>query len=246
MKKLLVVLMSVLMVMPGIFVHAQQPPPAQGSLEYGVPLESVLTDTAPEVAFTFEGAEGDVVVVEMYPVEQYTEGNITASMVKLFDPSQTQVGAEDSGFFENVRYVAELAVSGKHTIVATYPPDSTDFQFGKFFIAVHKAVDLSAGEISDEMTSDDRRYYTVTSEKSFTLDYAQTGGSFMPLLSINALGGEDNLTELGFLRGAFENASLTVDASQAPSPVFVVILERDLGDFIFNPIEVNYTLSLRK
>lgn len=245
MKKLIVVAVLMMLVVPGMLVSAQQPPAAQGSLEYGVPFEAELTETEREIAYTFEGAAGDVVVIEMYPVEQYTEGNINASFVTLYDPGMTMVGFNDSGFFENVRYVAQLVTAGKHTIVAALPPDNTEASVGKFFIEVNKAVDLTAGEVSDEMTNEERRFYTVTSEKDFTLNYAQTDGSFAPLVTVNALGGDENLTALAFARGYFSNIALTVAVERSPSNIYVVVLEEDLGDFNFDTVEVEYTISVQ-
>lgn len=222
-------------------VQAQEATP----IVYGDSVTGLIDNAAPETLYTFDGAEGDVIIIEMGAVDAL--GELSAVMVKLLDPTGAEIGAVDS--FATVVFAAKLATSGAYTIVATrYDETST----GEFFLNLIQPPALEVGSTVDgDVSNESSAYFVYDSEEPFVLSYTQVSGDFHPQVAVNIIGGfnayyTNGLSEVATLQGSLLTSgtlSITPNADVATGP-YIISFSEALFDFNFDVVTAQFTVGV--
>lgn len=136
--------------------------------------------TSDEFAFeyTFEGGEGDVVVVEMRRTN--TDEDMTRPEIHLLDSEGEEIATTAETFsYGAAVLVAKLTDSATYTIVATRNDDADGDSVGEFELELIQPTMLEAGAdlIDGEIDNDARdQYYYLPADGEVTVLY-QPGDS---------------------------------------------------------------------
>lgn len=162
--------LSVLMITVLVLMLAVVPALAQEEAEaiaYGDVIEGQITDDAPEVFYTFEGTEGDVIVIDAFPTD--TDSNMTGIALALLDADGDEVEVSIDEY-ALARLWTELEESGTYTIVVRRSEYSDDT--GLFIVRLIVPEELAAGEtLTGEVDAEaPNTYYTFTTEEPFEVN----------------------------------------------------------------------------
>ncbi len=188
---------------------------ADDSIAYGDVVEGSLSGSD-EVVYTFEGQEGDVVVVQ---VVSAPEDGTYSPEVKILDARDREVvNSAALIIFGRIGAMigGELAADGEYRVVVSGSE-------GDFIMALTKPEALAPGdEIRDETTSTPedstifyKNIYLVDSADDFTLTYEVTDGGFTPTLVVHAFETGGNLFPIAYVGGSdFISGAVTVAGSR--------------------------------
>lgn len=113
------------------------------SLQYGVPITNTITNTRPELFFTFEATEGDIINVSMVR----SSGSLDP-YIQLLDAGRFLIAENDdaTGTSRNARIQAfVIPQSGTYIIVATRYGQASGDSAGSFVLTVEEASNSGLG-----------------------------------------------------------------------------------------------------
>jgi len=239
MRAILVLMTSTALLVAALTAAAQSTPTP---IAYGESVQGAISNESFEKAYSFEGAQGDVVIIEMKAVEVF--GDLSQPEVLLLDATNNLLGASDT--YGDVTFAAKLPADGSYTILATREDGRSGDSVGEFILSLSKPDVLSLdtptnGTIDSESTA----FYVYESANSFTLSYERSG-DFSPEVAINIIGQDGDLESIGSLTGnQVRSGVLGIEsASNSITSTYVITLEEALFDFNFDLVSADYTLTI--
>lgn len=212
---------------------------AQDELSAGVPVSGELTAEVAEIAFTYSGSEGEVIVMELYPVDilaDYDQPSII-----LQDSSGNELMRRDG--YGETEAVWQLPADDTYTIIASRADDTS---VGEFTLTVKKPTPLAINEgVSGTLNSEEPPvYFLYDGVDNFALSVV-INGDYSPQVTIATINTEyvpGTLDEVGYLGGAtLTKGSIgTFEGGQ----IYVIVLDRALLSFYFNEVTSDFDLSL--
>jgi hypothetical protein len=213
------------------------------TLEYGEIGEGEITDREYEVPFTFTGDKGDIIVIELKPVDPF--GDLSSPQILLLDSEDDIVADNSDAFNIGISILAtELPDDGTYTVIATRADGRAGESVGEFTIQIILPEILTVGTpLSGEIDNESTVYYTViNNDEELLLTYVKEDGDFSPEVSINRINDDNTLTAVVTLAGD----ELTAGALNIPQDrgVFIINLKEALFDFSFETESAGYQLTL--
>jgi hypothetical protein len=179
-------------------VHAQE------SVEYGDIVEGEMTNDEFEFEYSFEGEEGDVVVIILTPVELYDE--LINPIMILENPEGDTIGDTTDAFVFGGPLIlaAELDQSGKQTLFVTRQDKEDGESVGEFTIEFILLEVLEVDEaLEGELKSESRaQYYAVKTDNDFAINWIRGDGDMLVRVSVNEIDNSNGLTEIGGADGS--------------------------------------------
>lgn len=240
MRKLLLsaLLIGVLLVMGLGAVAAQSD---RTPIELGKWVEGKLTNNEYELKYTFDGKEGDIVLVEMQPKPGTYDLD---PYIVLRDSDGDILGQNDDFGYPLSVVVAELSADEQYVVLATRSGGSTGSSEGEFWLRV-SVVDLveSGSDLEATITSNsDEDIPTVfvmrPEEKGeFTITFSQEVSELFAALRLSP-----------WIDDSYENALLSMDSTAGVSKAtftveldggqfYILRVSRAFGSFVFDEME---------
>lgn len=221
---------------------------AQGDatqLSYGDVVTGEISNQSFEVPYMFSGASGDVILIEMRPVD--TSVFYTPSVI-LLDADFNAIASVDG--YDIATLAVQLPADGDYNLLATRTDGRAGDGEGEYTLSILQPPALSAGEVvSATIGNEETQYYTLDLTTPVTLVYEHVGGTFYPAITINEITNYDNyveLTQAATIEGTLiTNASVGLQmGAEATSPLYVVTVAEGLWDWNYEPVTADYTLTL--
>lgn len=217
---------------------------AQDSIGYGDIVEGEMTEDDYEFEYTFEGSEGDVVLVVFRPVEEF--GDLSSPIMMLMDASgDTVADTTDQFVFGELNLAAELPDDGEYTLLVTRADGASGESLGEFTVELLNLEVLEAGSpVEDETDSDSRpAYYAVKTEENWGLSYLKTDGTMETAIMVNTINDDNaSLNEVASVDGdMLTEAAIGIFEG---GETYIVSVGEPLFAFNFNTVEVEFTLEL--
>lgn len=188
MKQLLMVLVLVLSMVVVMPVVAQD---GTSAIAYGEVVTGEITNQTFEKLYTFEGVEGDVVVIELKAAEY----SFDAYLYLTTADNETIAYNDDADGLDS-RIVMLLPSDGTYTIIASRNGGRTGSGEGGFTLTLNK-LDLLGldSPVEGTYTKEDAAPVHVLSVPTtgvYTIIYAHTGGNLHPNLEVTKVTGSYN------------------------------------------------------
>lgn len=214
---------------------------AQQVLEDGVTVEGEITDEVFAVEYTYQGLEGQVIVLELFPTDTRTDYN-NPSIILLNSEGEELMRRDGFG---RTTAIYPLPADDTYTIIASRRDDAQGVSVGDYTLLLTVPPELELEQPLDvTITSDDTLYYVYRGEADFNLLYARTG-DFAPEVSVNTI---DLRVTVGSLRatGGLYGASVTqgVIGTFDGGEIYVIKLNRPLFAISFGVSSADVILEL--
>lgn len=213
-------------------------------IEYGQTVEGEITNSQFELTYAFSGTEGDVIVIEMLPVD--TLGDLDNPELLLLD-SDNQIVTSTAGSFSfgSATLIAELPHDGRFTIIATRRDGRSGASVGEFTLELMlpEVINLAKSANGTVSSEGESQYYVVKPEKEFIVSYQKTDGDMFPEITIGTVNPETGgLVEAAVASGkALTEASFGVFAGGMP---YLIVISKAPFDFNFNEVTADYILII--
>lgn len=211
-------------------------------IAYGDTVSGEVTNANFEVPFRFEGAAGDVIVVEMTDPEGIL-GEFSSPAILLLGTDGLLLGSVSTSFSGEVSLVARLPSDGVYTLLASRTDGRSGTGVGAFNLTLILPEVLTLGsEAKGSLTDDDTRYYAYVPDGAFELRYRKTGGDFSPTVQVNLINSGE-LQPVAILEGkGLSGGSLIVEPSSGA--LYIITLSEALFDFNFQTVTADFTLAV--
>ncbi|MDX2162695.1 MAG: hypothetical protein SF162_15350 [bacterium] len=230
---LFVVVMSAV-VMPAAAQETQ-------SIAYGESVEGVMSNTAFEFEYTFEGEEGDIVAADVRLAESGAFG--TPELFLLGPDGDTLI--EFTGFIRlgEALVFAQLPESGEYTVILTRRDGRSGDDEGAFVFSLYQPQILTPGESVDGEINIDtgNQYYAIEGGAPATLRYSWSdANSSVPTFRVYAY--EDVAPAAAVVTRYPEiGGSVVVDGSE---PFYLLAVEYEQSSLvIYGDWETEYTVE---
>jgi hypothetical protein len=238
MKRLIVILMLL------VALFAVTGAQAQDTLGYNDPVTGEMTVEEYEFTYVFTAKEGDVVIIEVNPVEIL--GDLDDPIIILTDPSGSVVAdTTDSFSFGRALVAVELSEGGDYTVTVTRADGAEGESVGEFTLEVIRAEQLVFGEVVTGSTDSDSRdqYYYVNADQEFGIAYRRTDGDFSPELKVSVFRSRDfGLDDAAVAYGSEMEGAVLISFDAGKT--YIVSLGEALFDFNFRTVTADYELTL--
>ncbi len=216
-----------------------------GTLAIGDVVEGELSAEMPQMAFTFEGQAGAIIMAQMTVGFEY---NLDPSL-QLLDPSGAELASNDDFNGLNSLILAKLPVNGTYTLVASRSSysDGSDDAWGPFTLSLESPAQLQpGGSVTATVLADYEQnkpsMFVVMPEESgtwmFTIE--QPGGELAASVDMMVFSTNDYLFDLSEAAG-LRKAVLYVDVEA--DELYVITVDQSLFSFSFTTESIEVTLS---
>ncbi|MBC8170679.1 MAG: hypothetical protein H7X77_03370 [Anaerolineae bacterium] len=215
------------------------------NIEYGDVAEGEMTEDEFEFNYTFEGTEGDVVIVSFRPVEEF--GDLGSPIIIVTDEDgDTVADTTDAFVFGNLIVAAELENDGEYNIFLTRADGRSGDSVGEFTLELINLPILEVGSPleAEETDSDSRsQYYAVKSDENWGLSYLKLDGSMEVEVAVNTIDTTSaSLIEVASVDGDMMNeAAIGIFEG---GDTYVVSIGEPLFAFNFDTVDAEYSLEL--
>lgn len=236
MKKLLLVVVLL------IAAIATVPAAAQDAIPFNEIVVGEITDDAYAVSYTFEGAEGDIVIIDMGAVDILAD--LSEVVIELYDSAGTLIATTDDGFaLSTARLAVQLEAADTYTVTATRAEGEAGTSVGEFYLRVALPEALSTAVSATISSEELPHYYLVDTTSSFGVFYTKSAGDFSPQMSIATL--DDDSPDLAELAGLYGDSVTTgLLGNFEPDMPYIVVMTRALFSFSFGETTADYTLEI--
>jgi hypothetical protein len=223
-------------------------------ISYGQTLEGEITNNEYEIFYSFTGSAGDVVVIEMRPIE-IIESELIA--VEQFDSPRLEVHApNDDIIAQTTRYdradvILQLPEDGDYIIKATREDGEIGISIGEYTIKLLKPIVLEFDEVIEgTIRSNERNYYVVRDTDQFTIEYERIDGDFSPEVGVIVMVENELFNDLNAYGYVAALSGLQLESGtlriRGDNRVFVIIVHQALFDFNFqeDPVLSDYVLRI--
>jgi hypothetical protein len=239
---LLVALLFSTMAVSGVF--------AQEALTFGEWVEGALSNSEYEVEYTFDGAAGDLVLIQM--IQKPGTYELDPSLV-LMDSGGDRVAINEDFLYSGAVIVTELPADGTYTLLATRYEGSTGSSEGDYWLRADIVEPLTAGS-SVEATLDSNFetavptlfVLTPDSDTTVRLGFSQELGELFAGFRLVEWG-DDVLYGTPLLDVAdtarLTSASFTLELEGGKT--YILIVDKSFSSFVFEETTatVNFTVE---
>jgi hypothetical protein len=215
------------------------------AIGYGETVSGEITADEFEIPYTFKGAAGDIIVVEMRRAN--TDSGLYNAALVVLDPSGSLIAdSADYIAYEGAEAIVavELPENGEYTVLATRDSGRSGEEIGEFVLKLFNPEILGEEPIQGEVTNETQdQYYVVVSDGSFTVSYRVLESNYAPLVDVNYV------NEDGYFESAASMSGLRLDAGSVQvfaesGELYVVAIVADDLDYLFDEdVQVSYELS---
>lgn len=236
MKRLIVLFMLILLLLPVVLVQAQE------ALEPGTILNGEITDATFEIEYTFTGVADSVIVVEMNAVDTF--GELDSPILILLDSSGSVVVDTTNNFdYGRAILVTQLPADDTYTLLATRQDGRAGTSLGEYTLELIVPSLIASGEKATGSVSSEGRpeYYVINADSDFVLNYTKNAGDFNPEIAVGVLNEYNSgLDDYATATGKLENIAMgDIDAG-----LYVVEVKEALFDFNFDVVTADFNLSV--
>jgi hypothetical protein len=220
---------------------------AQESISYGDVIEGEITDREYEIEYTFEAAEGDLVVVEMRRAD--TDSELYNADVIVLNPDGDIVADTTDYYGSNGAQAVVLfeAEDGEYTILATRDGGRGGDEEGNFTLRLLLVDELTAKPVEGEMGTDALdAYYAIRAEGNVDVTYTWLSGNYAPLMQVRPV------EELGYpsdqtasVSGTLLNTA-TINLVGEDGQLLLVSVIGDPIDYLFDDVEATFEIGLAR
>lgn len=243
MKRLTILLIVLALVLMALPMANAQGTAGDGVLEFGETERGEISNETFEVEYTFTGTAGQVVVIQMLPVDEF--GDLSSPGIILLDSANTVLGAHDT--FGNLTFAAQLPADGDYTVIATRRDGRSGDSFGEYDISLFEPPVLADGEtLEGSVSSETTAFFAYSTMAPFELAYNITTGDFNPAVYVNVIDEDGRLDEVIRLEGEqLVGGSVIVQPeSETVATTYVITVTEGFFDFNFDEVNANYTLTV--
>lgn len=168
-------------------------------LDYGQTVIGEISDASPEQVYQFEGAQGDVVAIEMVSIDRSLDNRLSEPVLILRSPSAEMLVDTTLRYdVDDSLLVAQLPEDGLYTVIATRDPNVLILAEGEFRLTLNVVEQLSVGDMRESTLNEDKfgQYIFVDSNTDWLLQYDRLVGEYAPEITVNLLNPERGGLEL--------------------------------------------------
>ncbi|HEX3049023.1 MAG TPA: hypothetical protein VHP83_00085 [Aggregatilineaceae bacterium] len=212
-------------------------------IEYGQTVTGEITNKEFEVEYRFTGSTGDVIIIEMKPVDSM--GDLTMPAIVVLDTEYTVLW--NAGAYGNVTLSAMLPYDGEYAIFATRDDGRAGDSVGEYTLTLSNAPVLEVGvPIEGNISGEDIAYYAINATAgSFTVNYEKMGGELFPEITLNVIS-EGQLEQTAVLSGTIMSGAIGIDPSYLTSDILLLAIRRGLWDWSSSENTVSYGVTLNQ
>lgn len=211
------------------------------ALAYGDVVEGEISDSAVEVFYTFEGAEGDIIVLDAFPT------TIDSAMNGLSIKLRDSVGKELATSIDDyaiARLWTKLAADGTYTVVVTRSEFSDDS--GAYVLRLIQPELLSAEGLSGEISvTAPNAYYAIESDEAFTVEVSLVEAvRYVPTFFMYRMGLNEYELASATLFPSSDGVKALFSATPTEPSVYIVSARYDNVARVYEEILGKYTIAL--
>lgn len=217
---------------------------AQDALKYGDAVTGEITASAKTVEYTFTGAEGDLVIIN---VGQAKDSDLEMEVQVASAGGDEVANSKEQYTSYSAQAALELPEAGDYTVTVSVSEDAGDSgKTGEFNLNITKAELLEVGgEVSGEVTSETTVYYELPATEATTLTFTKTDGDFNPAVILSTINTESsNLSSIGELNTGDYISAAALTIQPIEGRVIIAVTEATF-DFNFETVTAEYTISLK-
>jgi hypothetical protein len=214
------------------------------TIRYGEVFTGELTNERYEIPNVFAGNEGDVIIIEMKPVD--TLGDLSEPVLILVDSAGSAIADTSDGYsYGSAMIAAELPADDTYTVLATRIDGAAGTSVGEFTLSITQPTPVEPGTAaSGEISSDEGTiYYLVESigEPSL-LSYQKNGGDYNVEIRINEISETSGLSPVVTLSGS----DLTAGQMNLPEDegIYIVTVGPIPFDFTMGELTAEFELEI--
>ncbi|MBE0688514.1 MAG: hypothetical protein IH587_00150 [Anaerolineae bacterium] len=217
---------------------------AQDSLGYGDTVTDSISSDAFSFEYTFEGGEGDVIIIEMRRTN--TDEDMTRPEIHLLDSEGDEIATTADMFsYGSAVLAARLTDEGTYTIVATRTDGADGDSVGEFELELIQPITLEADEdlVEGEVDKDSRdQYFYLPADGNISVVYRPGDSTYIPIMAVNVIN-DGTLRALGQIAGVFiEEGSITIDADG--DDIYIVTVAADESDYLFRDVQSEFEIGV--
>lgn len=211
---------------------------AQEKLEPGTPIEGSITADATAVEYTYDAAEGELVVIQLFPVDVLADYDRPA--IQILDADGSEVLLRE-GFGATTAFW-QFDEASTYTIVATRADDTS---VGDYTLTLITPEALEIGDVIESSTDNDTaQFYSYSGDEDFLVFFARDG-DYAPEISVNTVDKDvvpGRLQALGYLGGAMVNEGAM--GTFMGGTDYILAIDEALFDVTFGTATADYILEI--
>lgn len=240
-KKRLLFAFTLLMTVMPMLAYAQG---ENEPIKYGQTVKGEITNRNFEIPFDFKGSEGDVIIIEMSPVDLL--GDLNSPQIILLNEEGDVVG-DTSGIFSfgTTIFVTQLENDGTYTILATRSDGRSGDSVGEFTLALiqPEVLEVNTPMEGSIKSSGGSNYYLIKAgSEDVAFTYSKTAGKFAPDVTVNVIGDYFSLDSIITINGT-ELTNARVSLPSRPK-LFIIKVSEALFDFNFETVSADYNVTV--
>jgi hypothetical protein len=227
-----------LVVVLGLLVVAVIPAMAQDSIAYGDVVDGEIEEEE-EVEYTFEGAEGDIIVAHLWGTN--LDDSLTSPTIELRDSDGDTIIASQYTFRE-ATVTAVLEEDGEYTIAVI----ATTGNEGEYNLALYQPEVLESGSaIEGSLDADtEDQYYYVSGENDVTLNFSfEDAQEYVPTFRVyNA----EDFSLVGYVVSVVEEITGGLNLVGGEAEGYIIAVEYSASDLlIYEDTGSDYAISVQ-
>jgi hypothetical protein len=240
MKKLILVLLLLTMI-PAL-AYAQSGD--SNTIKYGEIVEGELTNIDFDQEYTFEGSEGDVVIVRLIADE-----NADFDPLLYLATSDNEILAQNDDFSGyNARIIYRLPDDGEYMIVATRLGERTGYGSGAYELALEDAqiselgVTIEGVVQSDELTA--AHVFVPEADGIYDIEYNQVRGGFYPTFVVQTIPDDATYYEEVASISGIEVLGGTVRVPLKADQIYILTFQENYYSYSETSTQAVYTINI--
>jgi len=236
MKRLSILFMFVLLLVPVAMVNAQE------ALEVGVPVAGEITNAEFEVEFTFTGTGGDVILLSMPTLDEDGYSNDLDGELILIDSEGSIVASTAQNYDFYVVLATQLPADDDYTVIATRSDGRAGDTEGTFELEliVPDAMGMDGSTTGSAGSETGSEYFVINSEEDFIFLYSKTEGDFYPEIEVKILNDNNSgLDDFAIASGDLDRAAL----GDFDAGIYVIEISEGFN-YYFDPVTADFELAV--
>jgi len=211
------------------------------ALAYGDVVEGEISDAAVEVFYTFDGAAGDIIVLDAFPTT--TDSDMNGLSIKLRDAVGREIAASIDEY-AIARLWTKLEADGTYTVVVTRSEYSSDS--GPYTLRLIKPEVLSAEGLSGEVNvTAPNAYYALETDAPFKVEIALIEAvQYVPTFYMWRMGLNEYELASATLFPSSEGVTALFSATPIEPSVYIVTARYDNVARVYDDIMGKYSVKL--
>lgn len=211
------------------------------ALAYGDVVEGVISDDAFEIFYTFDGAAGDIIVLDAFPTT--TDSDMNGLSIKLRDSVGREI-ATSIDEYAIARLWTKLESDGTYTVVVTRSEYSDDN--GDYVLRLIQPEVLSAEGVSGEINvTAPNAYYALETDAPFKVEISLVEAvQYVPTFLMYRVGLDQFELANATLYPSSENVTALFSATPIESSIYIVTARYGNVARVYDDIQGKYSIKL--